>query len=133
MPPRGVTVALLSAVLGVVGCSGEPADDGRPLIVATTTIVGEPDGQLRCTLATIPSSRRTLITSHAAFGYFAETTLATNVADELAAEVGEEVRSAPPALSPNRSDPLMVSVGRPASRCRRLGRQGAGRLFSAGW
>jgi zinc/manganese transport system substrate-binding protein len=39
--PRGVTVALLSTVLGVAGCNGEPADDGRPLIVATTTIVGE--------------------------------------------------------------------------------------------
>ncbi len=263
MTPRGVTVALLSAVLGVAGCGGEPANDGRPLIVATTTIVGELvahvagdqarvevlmpvgadphdfepsarqaaslrdaalvvssglglevgltdtleaaaeegtpilelgpaldprplgddpgvpdphwwldpiratravdligerlgeiaaggwaaratsyadqltalDGELRSTLGTIPSSRRTLITSHAAFGYFAErydfkvigvlipggstqaqpdprqlaalaaviraegvpaifgeTTLPTNVADALAAEVGEEVR-----------------------------------------
>ncbi len=39
--PLGVTAALLSTVLGVAGCSGEPADDGRLLIVATTTIVGE--------------------------------------------------------------------------------------------
>lgn len=39
--PRGVTAALLSTALGVAGCSGEPADDDRPLIVATTTIVGE--------------------------------------------------------------------------------------------
>ncbi len=39
--PPGVTVALLATVLGVAGCSAEPANDGRPLIVATTTIVGE--------------------------------------------------------------------------------------------
>ena len=93
------------------------------------------DGELRSTLSVIPAARRTLITSHAAFGYFAErygftvigvlvpggstqaapdprqlaalaaviraagvpaifgeTTLPTNVADALAAEVGEEVR-----------------------------------------
>ena len=32
----GVTVALLSTVLGVAGCDAGSADDGRPLIVATT-------------------------------------------------------------------------------------------------
>jgi len=37
----GVAVALLSAVLGATGCGDGPANDGRPLIVATTTIVGE--------------------------------------------------------------------------------------------
>ncbi len=93
------------------------------------------DGELRSTLASIPGSHRTLVTSHDAFGYFAErydfdvigvlipggatqaqadpralaglaaairaegvpaifaeTTLPTNVADALAAEVGAEVR-----------------------------------------
>jgi zinc/manganese transport system substrate-binding protein len=93
------------------------------------------DGELRSALGTIPSSRRTMITSHAAFGYFAErydfkvigvlipggstqaqpdprllaelaavirvegvraifgeSTLPTNVADELAEEVGGEIR-----------------------------------------
>jgi zinc/manganese transport system substrate-binding protein len=39
--PRGVTVALLSTVLGFASCGGRPVDDGRPLIIATTTIVGE--------------------------------------------------------------------------------------------
>jgi zinc/manganese transport system substrate-binding protein len=37
----GVTMALLASVLGVAGCSGGPTTDGRPLVVATTTIVGE--------------------------------------------------------------------------------------------
>jgi zinc/manganese transport system substrate-binding protein len=93
------------------------------------------DGELRSALSVIPTARRTLITSHAAFGYFAErygfkvigvlvpggstqaapdprqlaelasvirtegvraifgeTTLPTNVADALAAEVGGKVQ-----------------------------------------
>ncbi len=39
--PWRLTVALLATTLGLTGCTGGPPNDGRPMIVATTTIIGD--------------------------------------------------------------------------------------------
>ena len=123
-------VDLIAGRLGEVA-SGD-WDDRAVAMAMELELLGE---ELRASLGTIPVERRTLITGHAAFGYFAErygfevigvivpggatqaqtdpralaelaglireegvpaifaeTTLPTNVAEALAAEVGSEVR-----------------------------------------